>query len=548
MERQSLPFINPATGAQFGSVDVTTEEEVRAARERLRPLNKEWANRPVAERVRIVHKLRKVIIDNVDMISDVIAQDTGKSRQDALIEVFITSDRLQKYCRHTRRWLRRERIPSGLYIFKRYYTEPQPYGTVGVICPWNYPFDLALPPTVAALLAGNTVLIKPSEVTPAVGELIGKLLQSVPELSPYVQILQGDGRVGAALVDSRPDLVFFTGSESTARKIGRAAAEHMIPFLHELGGKDPMIVLEDADIEAAARWGCWGAYYNAGQSCVAVERVYVVESVYDQFVAAVLARTAEIRSGYVDARESVFDYGPITFERQMLTIERHLDDAVARGARILAGGQRHGSFFEPTVLVDVDHSMLLMREETFGPLLPIMKVGDEAEAIALANDNSYGLSAAVWSQDLRRAERVAHEIEAGSVVINDTLSHYGVPLLPFGGVKNSGNARTHGRSDVLQFTQARSYALGRPPMALDLATIMRLPGNYWLGKAVMKLVFGVTPRQRLEAIDVVAAHLRESNEQEPVVRPAPRRLAMAGGVVAAVALGALTMGRRKERR
>ncbi|MFQ5400525.1 MAG: aldehyde dehydrogenase family protein [Anaerolineae bacterium] len=499
-EQAVLPFINPATGERFGEVAMATADDVARAHKEMRQAFDVWRRKSVRERVRILRQFQALIIDALDEVTAVINQDTGKSRQDGLIEVMVSVDRLHQYYKHAPRWLRRRRVPPGLYMFKRYYTEPHPVGVVAVIGPWNYPFDLTVPVVCSALLAGNTVILKPSEVTPATGALIEDLFQRVPELAPFVRVLHGDGVVGAMLVDSRPDLVFLTGSTATGRIVAKAAAEHMIPFLCELGGKDPMIVLEDADIPAAARWGAWGAFYNTGQTCMGVERVYVVEPVYDEFVREVVAQTQKLKVGFSPEFDNQYDIGPLTFERQVHIIEDHMQDALAKGARVLVGGKIEGLFMEPTVVVDVDHSMKLMREETFGPILPIMKVQDEAEALALANDNEYGLSACVWSQDMRQAKRVAHRLDVGSVNVNDAISHYPVSLLPFGGVKQSGNARTHGQQEVLQFTQLRSYAIGRPPLPIDLATRMREPGHYRLGAAVMRLAFGVTTKQRLQPL------------------------------------------------
>jgi acyl-CoA reductase-like NAD-dependent aldehyde dehydrogenase len=497
---EMLPCINPATGEQFDQVVKATPADVAQAHKEMRQAFEVWRRKSVQERVRILRQLQALIIDSVDEISDVINQDTGKSQQDGLIEVIMAVDRLHQYYKNAPRWLSRQRIPPGLYIFKRYYSEPQPYGVVVVLGPWNYPFDLALSPVCSALLAGNTVILKPSEVTPATGALLEKLFKQIPELAPFVRVLHGDGAVGEMLVRAKPGMIFLTGSTTTGRKVAMAAAENLTPFICELGGKDPMIVLEDADILAAARWGAWGAFYNSGQTCMAVERAYVVESIYDDFIQAVVDETQKVTVGYSRECNNPYHIGSLTFDRQVNIIEDHMHDALAKGARVLVGGKRNGLFMEPTVVVDVDHSMKLMRDETFGPILPIMKVKDEVEAIYLANDSYYGLSACVWSRDLTRAQRVARQLEVGSVNINDAISHYPVSLLPFGGVKQSGSARTHGKDEVMQFTQLRSYAVGQPPMAIDLATQMRQPGHYRLGTAILRLAFGVTPRQRLQPI------------------------------------------------
>jgi acyl-CoA reductase-like NAD-dependent aldehyde dehydrogenase len=455
-------------------------------------------------------------------------------------------ERIHRYLGNAHRWLRTRIVFPGLYFFKFYFTQPYPFGTVLVISPWNYPFELAMPFVVSALLAGNTVILKPSEVTPAVGKLMEDLFKRVPELAPFVRVLHGDGKVGAAAVSARPDLVYLTGSTATAHKVAAACAEHLIPHLFELGGKDAMIVLDDADVDAAARWGVWGACYNAGQSCVAVERIYVVESRYHEFLQKVVAEAERYTVGYSPDKESRYHSGPLTMERQVNICRDHLEDAKAKGAWVLTGGKIQGNMMEPTVIVDVNHDMKLMREETFGPIIPVMKVKDEAEAIRLANDSEYGLSASVWSKSLAHARRVADQLEVGSVVINDALAHYAVAHLPFGGVKKSGTARSHGSQEVLQFTQLRSYAIGQPPASLDLATQMRDPGHYWLGSAILHLVFGVTLEQKLRPLQQLFGAKKEAIPTPTQTQPStnghqPKRIP--AGLVAGVAgvLGAAAL-------
>ncbi len=524
-DRRVLTFHNPALDQTFGEIPMASPAEIVEARQALKRSFATWGRVPVAERVQILRKLQKAVVHYADEISLAINQDTGKSRQDGLIEVIMVADKLHLYLKHATRWLGRRTVPPGIYFFRRYTVQPHPVGVVAVIGPWNYPFDLGMPPIFSALLAGNCVLYKPSEVAGATGLIIQKIIESVPEISSYVRVLHGDATVGAAVVQSEPDLIFLTGSVATGQKVGVAAAEKMIPFLFELGGKDPMIVLEDADLDAAARWGVWGAMYNAGQTCMGVERVYVADAVYERFLERVLAEVKKLKLGYTREIDSPFDLGPLAFERQMRLVQDHLDDAVAKGARIVYGGQKDGFFLQPTILVDVNHNMKIMKEETFGPVMPIMRVRDEAEAIRLANDSDYGLSACVWSRDLRRGMRVAGRLEVGSVNVNDAISHYPVSSLPFGGVKKSGTARTHGKQEVLQFTRPLALAVGVPPLPVDIATVMRQPGHYWLGKAVMQAFFGVGT-QRLEAVNSLAAEL----ESQPAARKAVRTALAAGAV------------------
>lgn len=499
-QRELMPCTNPATGELIDQILISTPEDVTEAYLAMRKAAPIWANTPVKERVRVLRKFQELVIDSVDLISETINQDTGKSRQDGLIEVMLTADRLHQYYKNAPKWLRRQNVPPGLYFLRRFYTEPRPIGVVAILGPWNLPFDLTVSPVCSALLAGNTVVVKPSEVTAATGRLLEKLFQSVPELSPFIRFVHGDARIGQMLLDGKPDLIFLTGSVQTGKIIAQKAAETMTPFIFELGGKDAMIVLEDADIQAAARWGTWGAFYTSGQTCMSVERVYVVESVYQQFLEACAAETKKLKVGYSAELNNHNNLGPLTCGRQQTTVDDHMQDALANGATIHYSGRREGLFVEPIILTNVNHNMKVMREETFGPIMPIMPVKDEAEAIRLANDSQYGLSASVWSQDHERAQRVARQLEVGSVNINDTISHYAVSLLPFGGIKQSGNARTHTGQDILQFTAMHSYAVGAPPLPYDVATRMREPGNYRLGSAILHLMFGVTPRQKVKPI------------------------------------------------
>jgi acyl-CoA reductase-like NAD-dependent aldehyde dehydrogenase len=500
METESLAFTNPATGVQFGEVQVTAPDVVQKAVNDMRCSFPAWSSKSVKERVRILRKFRSLLIDKRDEITDVLNQDCGKSRQDGLIELFITVDMLAQFSSKAPEWLAKKRVSSGLYFLKKCFIEYKPHGVVAVIAPWNYPFTLALPPVLAALLAGNTVVLKPSEVTAATGVLIENLIGQVPELSPYVRVVHGDGQVGAALTTAGPDFIFMTGSTATGKRIMQAASETLTPVALELSGKDAMVVLEDADLDAAARWGAWGAFFNAGQTCMAVERVYVVESKYDEFVKLAVDHAKNFTAGYTTEIDNDYSTGPVIDPRQVKIIDRHLEDALARGACLLTGGKGKGMFYDPMVMVNVDHSMLLMREETFGPILPIMKVKDEAEAVRLANDSSFGLGTSVWSRDLNHAKQVTDQIEAASVIVNDCIAQFGIPMLPFGGVKGSGFGRIHGRDGLLQFTKPYSYAVGGPPLKWDVATILRENGHYGLAVAIMGVLYGTSLRQRWEAL------------------------------------------------
>lgn len=516
METETLSFINPATGMKFGEVKTTPVEDVAKAVAEMRQSFPSWSGKPIKERIRILRKLQALLIDRRDEISNILNQDCGKSRQDAMIELFVTVDMLGQYCAQAPKWLKPKHVSSGLYLFKKGIVEYRPHGVVAVIAPWNYPLILALPPMLGALMAGNTVVLKPSEVTAATGALIEQLIQSVPELAPFVRVVHGDGKVGAALTQAKPDFIYVTGSTPTGKKVLQAAADNLIPVSVELGGKDAMIVLDDADIDAAARWGVWGAFFNAGQSCVSVERVYVIESKYDEFLERALHYTKDFQSGYSTELTSPYSMGPITDPRQVQVIESHLEDALAKGAKILTGGKKQGMFYDPIVMVNVDHSMTLMQDETFGPIMPITKVRDEEEAIRLANDSSFGLGASIWSKNIHHAKSVADRIQAASIILNDSMAQFGIPMLPFGGIKDSGYGHSHGQEGLMQFTRPYSYAMGGAPFKLDIATILRENGHYNLAAVILGVVYGTSLKQKWEALSQLFRKNPTPNSKPPI--------------------------------
>jgi acyl-CoA reductase-like NAD-dependent aldehyde dehydrogenase len=319
----------------------------------------------------------------------------------------------------------------------------QPRGVIGLVTPWNFPLILTIGEAIPALLAGNAVVIKPSEWTPLIAlrgaEVLHEAFKAAGLPSEILQVVNGYGETGGALVDEA-DMIAFTGSVRTGRAVAERAARRLVPISLELGGKDPMIVLRDADLERAANAAVWGAFTNSGQVCISVERVYVEEPIAEEFTRRVVEKTKQLRQG-IDGNEAIgdkrVDVGAMTFPKQVETVEDHLADAKVRGAQILTGGQRNpsmpGRFFEPTVITNVDHSMKIMTEETFGPVLPIMRVKDAAEALHLANDSRYGLNASVWTRDRRQGERLAAQVEAGMTTVNDVLVGFGVTDAPSGG-------------------------------------------------------------------------------------------------------------------
>lgn len=508
---KKLSFTNPATGEVFGEVDALDPEKAPDVIAELRACASLWSSKPVKERVRILRKFQHQMLDSTNEITAVMNRDTGKSRQDALAEVLMTVLTLDTYLKHAPQWLKRQRVSSGIFVFKRSYVEPRPYGVVLVISPWNYPFYLSMNPVLAALLAGNTVVLKPSDLTSATGLIMEKCLRALPELAPFVRVVYGGGEAGASLVDAAPDYIYLTGSPQTGRAVLKAAAENMVPVASELGGKDPVIVLEDADLVQAAYWTVNGAFYNTGQTCIAASRVYVVEDVYDQFVNLIVKFTKNLKIGYSSRKESPYYLGPIKDERQFRILDRHLKDAEAKGAHLLTGYGRDGNFVSPVIVVDATHDMLLLKEEIFGPVLPIIKVKDEGEAIRLANDSDFGLSGSVWSNNLQRAQRVAGRVETGTITINDSLAHFAIPMLTFGGIKQSGYGRTHGKEGLMQFTRTFGMVVSKPPNPLDIAVVMRKPGHYRIGLSIMQMLFGTSLKQRLHGF---LSLIKKNNEED----------------------------------
>ncbi|HXV37286.1 MAG TPA: aldehyde dehydrogenase family protein [Myxococcota bacterium] len=462
--RRRLRLADPANGGDLGEIEVQNAHDVAAALEAARKAQPAWGARPVAERARYLTRAVRALLERQDAFIEVMLRESGKPRSEVLMmEIFSACDEMTYYAKHAGALLRAEKRPlhGFMRFLKKLRIEYRPLGVVGVISPWNGPFILSLSPTIQALLAGNAVLLKPSEVTPRSGALVGELLESVGLPDGLLAVLTGDAETGAALVESGVDKICFTGSVETGRSVAQACARRLIPCTLELGGKDPMIVCEDANLDSAAGGAVVGAFLNSGHVCCSTERVYVVDAVADEFTRKVLERVSRLRQG----SSGEFDIGAIFWDEQLGIIERHVADALAKGATLLAGGRRNpeldGLFFEPTVLADVSHDMLVMREETFGPVLPIMRVADLDEAVRLANQSEYGLGANVWTQDPHTGLELARRIESGSVCINDMAVTFGVLEAPFGGLKNSGVGQVHGATALRGFAHAKPIVIDR---------------------------------------------------------------------------------------
>jgi acyl-CoA reductase-like NAD-dependent aldehyde dehydrogenase len=456
---------NPATGDTIAHVPNMGADEVAKLVERARLAQPGWEAIGFDGRAAVMNEVRHWFARNRDRVVQTIVDETGKPPEDALVaELFLTADGLRFWAKKAKKHLADEKVRANslFTLGKKMYVRYRPHGVVGVIGPWNYPLSNSFNDAVPALMAGNTVVLKPSEITPLSALLCAEAMRESGAPDDVLLIATGDGATGSALVDA-VDMVMFTGSTKTGRKVMARAAETLTPVSLELGGKDPMIVLSDANLERAANAAVWNGFMNGGQTCISVERVYVEEPVYEEFLGKVVEKTRALRQGKPGAPGSV-DVGAVTFPQQAAIIESHVKDAVEKGARVLTGGKLAdgpGRFFEPTVLVDVDHSMECMTEETFGPTLPIMKVRDADEALRLANDSRYGLGSSVWTSDLARGEDIAGRIEAGSTCVNDINTNYAAADLPMGGWKESGIGVRHSAAGIRKYCKAHSVLVTR---------------------------------------------------------------------------------------
>lgn len=459
---KTIKIQSPITGDFLYQVEPAASDQIEAVFDRARSIQPMIAAMSVPERVAQMVKISDYIIAHQEEIIDRLVLETGKSRMDALsTELFEICDGFDYYRDHAQKILADRKTHTPLVLMgKKSKVIFEPLGVVLVIAPWNYPLIQCLIPSLSAFLAGNAVIFKPSEVTPLKG-LYETILTGAGFTPGAIQIVYGGKDTGASLIEQRPDKIHFTGSTRGGRQVMAAAAKHLIPVDLELGGKDPAIVFEDVNIEKTANGVVWAAFTNAGQSCTSIERCYVQETIYDNFVEKAVALTKQLRHSTPERDPSAVaqcDIGCMTAEFQLKIIEAQLTDAVEKGAQILCGGERiAGSLhFPPTIVIDVDHQMQLGSEETFGPILPIMKFSTEEEVVRLANDSPYGLSASVWSKDLIRADRVARAIKTGNVSINNHMLTEGNPALPFGGVKESGFGRYKGEWGLRTFCNIKA--------------------------------------------------------------------------------------------
>jgi succinate-semialdehyde dehydrogenase/glutarate-semialdehyde dehydrogenase len=456
----------PATGEFLGEVRASSREEIVSAVERARKAQAAWGVLPLEERCERLMRLRDALVERADEIVEVVSRECGKPRPDCLAhEVTITVDLLTYYCKNAARILAPHEIGLHLLKHKKSSISYAPRGVVGVISPWNFPFVIPMGDALAALVAGNAVVVKPSEVTPLTLQKAKEIFDGTGLPEDLFTVVYGHGEAGQALIESGIQKLVFTGGVETGKRVAAACGANLVPCVMELGGKAPLIACADCDIERTAHAIVFGGFVNSGQACIAVERVYAHESIHDPLVARVKELTAALRQGDPHGDDTV-DVGAITFAKQIDVAERHIEDALAKGAKLACGGKRRegaGSFFPPTVLTGCDHTMTVMKEEIFGPIVPFQKVASEDEAVRLANDSPLGLNAYVFTKNREKGKRLALRIEAGSVVVNDVFINYAAAETPFGGVKQSGFGRVHGDDALRAMSNAQHVLVGRVP-------------------------------------------------------------------------------------
>jgi acyl-CoA reductase-like NAD-dependent aldehyde dehydrogenase len=464
----ALPSLNPATGEALAYFPKTLPAHLPYILSLSRAVQANWTKLPVGERAARLRVLRERIMSSRDALADAVVRESGKPRVEALFaDVFVALDSAEFFAKNARRWLQAESVPHHSLAAKAKSgtLSYEPLGVIGIISSWNYPLAIPLSQIIPAVVAGNAVVCKTSEFTPQCGALIAQLFVDAGFPKDLVTIIQGGGEVGQALIDAAPDKVVFTGSVATGLRVAEACAKLLIPTVLELGGKDAMIVLADADLEVAASAAVWGSYTNCGQVCLSVERLFVEAAVSEVFAARCVEKTKKLRLG--PGRDPSTDVGPLIRPQHVQRMSDLIADAVSCGAKVLCGGRPRAdlgaNFFEPTVIVGVDSTMRVFREETFGPILAIQTVRDSEEAVAHANDSPFGLSASVWTRDEARGEAIARRLRAGAVMVNDAISYFAIAEAPHGGCGASGWGRTHGKAGLLEMVQTKYIDVDRLP-------------------------------------------------------------------------------------
>jgi len=510
----SIDCFDPASRKPLGQVAVDSPEAVLQAVERARVAQRDWARASLGTRREVLQQLLEFILEHADEICDAVVADSGKTRENAMLgEIWPVCEKLRWTIRNGEKYLRPEPVSSGLMLHKKAVIEFHPLGVIGVICPWNYPFQNILGPAIPALMAGNAVVVKVSEWSAWSSlyfqRIFDQILTAAGFSTDLVKIVNGYAATGQALVSSGADSLVFTGSVENGRRVLEEAAKHLTPVILELGGKDAMIICDDADLEQSVHAALNGVFINAGQNCMSAERLLVFDAVFDEFRDRVVALTQSLSQG-APGEGTLVDVGAIVSPLQLDLIERMVDEAVAGGARVLVGGKRalseRGQYFEPTILTDVTPTMAIMQEELFGPVMILHRVRDEEDALRVANGTRFGLSSTVMSSDPKRAKRIAEQIVAGSTCINDFGLCYMVQDLPFGGAKSSGMGRLNGRDGLRACTNIKATLSDRLPIHRANRLFPVRQGDYDLALNTIRLIYEKRFARRVSALGKILEH------------------------------------------
>lgn len=506
-----IDCFNPATGEKLGTVPALSATAVNAVVARARIAQKVWGNSTFAQRRAVLQHIMDHVLQHADELCEYVVKDSGKTYENAMLgEIMPICNKLRWTMKYGEKYLRPEKVGSGLLVHKRARIEYVPLGVVACIVPWNYPLQNIISSVVAPLMAGNAVVVKASEAvawsTARFQQITDEALKKEGFSPDTVQIINGFGDTGAALVRSGVQKILFIGSVTNGRRIIEGSAEHLTPVVMELGGKDPLIVCEDADIPKAVHSALGGTFINLGQNCIASERIIVLDAIHDRFMAELTRIASQLRQG-VPQKGGKVDVGAITTSQQIKIIDTLVQDALAKGAKAVVGGAVReiggGTFYPPTILVDVTADMRIAREEIFGPVMMIFRVKDEAEAIAIANSTEFGLHSSVITTDPERGRRIAGQLEAGATCINDFGLCYLNQDLPFGGVKYSGYGRMNGREGLRSYTNAKAVLEDRLPISVPPVLFPVQPQDYDKAKATVRLLFSSSLGDKLRNLLVL---------------------------------------------
>jgi acyl-CoA reductase-like NAD-dependent aldehyde dehydrogenase len=495
---RSIPCINAATGETIGEVEALSPAQVEQVVKRARVAQKAWAKSTFKQRRAVLNHILDYVLENADVLCDLIVKDSGKTYENALLgEIMPICNKIKWLNKYAEKHLKSEKVGSGILMHKKARIQYEPLGVVACIIPWNYPLQNIISSLTAPLMAGNAVILKASEQVAFASEKFQVVVDQALEKEGFskdtVQIINGYGDTGAALISARVDKILFIGSVANGRRIMAAASEHLTPVVMELGGKDPLIVCDDAHLEKAVHSALGGTFINLGQNCVASERIIVMEGIYDAFVKRMVEIASQLRQGKPERGGNV-DVGSLTSPIQVDIVEKLVNDAIEKGATVLVGGKRDtskpGNYFPPTILTDLTDDMDVVTTEVFGPIMLIFKVKGEQEAIAMANGIDLGLQASVITHDRKRGDRIANQLEAGGVCINDFGLCYVNQDLPFGGIKYSGFGVMNGRDGLRAYTYPKAVLADRFPLEIPPVLFPVKPLDYEISKSSLRLLFG----------------------------------------------------------